>query len=48
MNNAVFRKTMENLGKHRDIKLFETEGRRKYLVSESVEIINFPPKIYYQ
>ena len=34
INNAVFRKTMENLRKHRDIKLVTTESRRNYLVSE--------------
>ena len=42
MNNTVFQKTVENIRKHRDIKLVTTERRRNYFVSEpNYHIIKF-------
>ena len=45
MNKIFFGKTMENVRKHRDIKLLTTERRRNYLVVEPNYILR---KICYQ
>ena len=44
MNNAVFGKTMENVRKHRDIKLVTTDKRRNQLASEP----NYHTQKYFQ
>ena len=36
INNAGFGKTIENVRKHRDIKLVTTEAKRNYIVSEPI------------
>ena len=43
MNNAVFRKSVENVRKHTNIKLVTTEGRRNYFISEPK---NYPTKVF--
>ena len=49
MNNSVFGKTMENVRKHRDIKLVTTNEIRKNLVSEpNYHMTNVFQKIFEQ
>ena len=49
MNNSVFGKTMENVRKHRDIKLVTTNEIRKNLVSEpNYHMTSVFQKIYEQ
>ena len=43
MNNSVFGKTMDNVRKHRDIKLVATDKRKNQLVSEPN---NHPTKLF--
>ena len=49
MNNPVFGKAMENIRKHRDIKLVTTEKGMDYFVSEPDIILqSSSQKIYWQ
>ena len=48
MINSVFRKTSENVRKHRDIKLVTTYEKRSNLISKLTIQQNDFPKIYWQ
>ena len=47
MNNAVFGKTIENVRKHRDIKIVTTEARRNYLVPEPNKLTKSLNKFFF-